>query len=51
MSYFQDKKVKDHIWFHYLLAEIHDFFETENIPGEVLIEIRDKSVTYNKIRI
>ena len=27
------------------------FFETENIPEEVLIEIRDKSVTYNKIRI
>ena len=49
-----DKKVNEHIGFHYLLKEIQLdtlFLLEMNVPQEVLNEIRDKSIIHNIFRI
>ena len=53
--YLDEKKIKEHIGFHYLLTEIQQytltFFWTEYVPQELLNKIRDKSITNNIFRI
>ena len=50
-------KVKEHIWFHYLLRETQhtavyfDSFVIEYIPQEVLSKIKGKSITHNICRM
>ena len=49
-----DKKVKEHIGFHYLLTEtqkLEILLRIEYIPKEVLKKIKDKSITRNIFRI
>ena len=49
-----DKKVKEHIGFHYLLTETQEFeilLGIEYVPKEVLKKIKDKSITRNIFRI
>ena len=49
-----DKKVKEHIGFHYLLTEtqkLEILLGIEYVPKEVLKKIKDKSITRNIFRI
>ena len=49
-----DKKVKEHIGFHYLLTETQELeilLRIEYVPKEVLKKIKDKSITRNIFRI